>query len=105
MAYIDAGKILNELLFNNEPLLLNTALFLFLFLFFIGIYSLIYKKIKIRNIFVVAFSSFFYYKSGGIFVLLLLLSVVVGFFIGKFLDISKKKPTRIFLFILTLLYK
>ncbi len=104
MAYIDAGKILNELLFNNEPLLLNTALFLFLFLFFIGIYSLIYKKIKIRNIFVVAFSIYFYYKSGGIFVLLLLLSVVVGFFIGKFLDISKKKPTRIFLLILSLLY-
>ena len=63
MAYIDAGKILNELLFSNKPLLLNSALFLFLFLFFIGIYSLVYKKIKIRNIFVIAFSLYFYYKS------------------------------------------
>ncbi|MBC7448302.1 MAG: MBOAT family protein [Hymenobacteraceae bacterium] len=64
---------------DNQPLLFTQALFWFLFGGVLLIYPLIYKSIKARNLFLMAFSWFFYYKTGGWFLFLLLFTALFDF--------------------------
>ncbi len=64
---------------DNQPLLFTQALFWFLFAGVLLIYPLIYKSMKARNLFLMAFSWFFYYKTGGWFLFLLLFTAVFDF--------------------------
>lgn len=49
----------------------------------LGIFSILYKKQRVRNAYLFAVSLFFYYKSSGLYFLLLVFSTIVDFFIGK----------------------
>ena len=64
---------------DNQPLLFTQALFWILFAGVLLVYPLIYKHIKARNLFLMAFSWFFYYKTGGWFLFLLLFTAVFDF--------------------------
>ncbi|MGE0568622.1 MAG: MBOAT family protein, partial [Bacteroidia bacterium] len=48
-------------------------------------YSLIYKKLAARSIYLLLFSFFFYYKTNGVFITLLFFTIVSDFFWGQFI--------------------
>lgn len=66
----------------DQPLLFNTGLFLFFFLFFMAGYTLLSgrRTVAFRLLYVTAFSYYFYYKNAGGWVLLLALITLVNFF-------------------------
>ncbi len=74
------GEILNYS--PGNPLMFNSGLFLFLFLFFLIVYRLLYNNNMGRIIFVILFSLYFYFKSSGIYVLCLLFVAVSDYLIG-----------------------
>lgn len=83
---------------EKSPLLFSQYLFLFLFTLMFAGFALVHKKIKVRNIYLLAFSLFFYYKSGGMYFSLLIFSTLVDYFFG-FAIFKSEKPwkKRIFL--------
>ena len=50
---------------DKSPLLFNQYLFLFLFTLMFAGFSLVYKKVRVRNLYLLVFSLFFYYKCSG----------------------------------------
>lgn len=81
-------------LFNydpEKPLIFSTAAFWLFMLFVLAGYSLIYKKLFIRNFYLFIVSLFFYYKSGGLFLILLLIVTVIDFTCGLLIYKSQKK--------------
>src|SRR3954471_20919138 len=64
---------------DNRPLLFTQELFWFLFAGVLLVYPLVYRHLKARNLFLMAFSWFFYYKTGGYFLFLLLFTAVFDF--------------------------
>ena len=82
MEYIN--KILDLLQYNpKEPLLFNTGLFLFLFLFVALGYFALRKKLTARLVFVTLFSYYFYYKSSGAYFCLLAVVTISDWLIAK----------------------
>ncbi len=79
---------------DNQPLLFTQALFWGLFGVVLLIYPLIYRTIKARNFFLMAFSWFFYYKTGGYFLLLLLFTAVFDFSAARAVYRSKSPAVR-----------
>jgi alginate O-acetyltransferase complex protein AlgI len=84
----------------DRPMIFSTSAFwLFFFLVMAG-YSLIYKKLFIRNFYLLLVSLYFYYKSGGLFLFLLILVTVVDFSAGLLIHHSRKKIfKRLFIFL------
>ena len=79
-------KILHQLTYHqNEPMLFNTGIFLFLFLVLLFFYQFVYKKENARITYLTLFSLYFYYKCGGWFFLLLILSTVIDYTIANFI--------------------
>lgn len=82
-------SFLDQLLYQpGQPLLFNTGLFLFLFLLFIGGYTLLSgrRTVALRLLYVTAFSYYFYYKNAGAWCLLLAVITLVNFFCAIRLD-------------------
>jgi alginate O-acetyltransferase complex protein AlgI len=69
----------------KNPLLFNSGLFLFLFLFFLLVYTALQHKMRWRILFIVAFSIYFYYKSSGFYFLLLLYTSALAHYISLFI--------------------
>ena len=67
---------------QNEPLMFNSGLFLFLFTGFLVIYRLVSRYTTSRMIIVIIFSLYFYYKWSGIYLLCLLLIAISDYIIG-----------------------
>lgn len=68
---------------SANPIQFNSPIFLvFIVLVLLG-YPFVVKKIKLRTIYLLAFSIFFFYKTSGVFWLLLLGTAFVNFIIGK----------------------
>ncbi|MEY4875632.1 MAG: hypothetical protein RL708_781, partial [Bacteroidota bacterium] len=85
----------NYLTYNpKEPLIFNTALFLFYFLVLLFFYQFVYQRKKSRVLYLTLFSVFFYYKSGGLFFLLLILSTVVDFNLAKWIYEAKTQSRK-----------
>lgn len=100
---INASKLLELLDYNSQnPLLFNSALFLFLFCGFLLIYSMIHHLVRIRIAFVVAFSLYFYYKCSGWFLVLMLLTTVAGFLLSLMIHRTEKTGWRKFWLIFSL---
>jgi len=76
---------------DRNPLLFNQYGFLFLFSLMFAGYSVIYKKISWRNLYLLAFSLFFYYKCSGLYFLLLIFSTLVDYGCGYGIYIAKEK--------------
>jgi D-alanyl-lipoteichoic acid acyltransferase DltB (MBOAT superfamily) len=90
-------KSLISLIFKydpNEPLIFSTTAFWLFFLVVLAGYSLIYKKLFIRNAYLFLVSLFFYYKSGGLFLFLLLFVILIDFTCGLLIYNSRTKFTR-----------
>ncbi|MBL7472952.1 MBOAT family O-acyltransferase [Robertkochia sediminum] len=68
---------------EDFPLIFTQANFWIFFGVIYLIFSLLYKKIRVRNLYLFLISLFFYYKTSGMFVGLLIFSTVVDFFIGR----------------------
>ncbi len=62
-----------------------------------AIFTLVYKKTRIRNIYLTLFSLFFYYKSGGLYFLLLIFSTLVDYNIGRLIYGSDNEKRRKYL--------
>lgn len=91
-------KILDLLQYNpKEPLLFNTGLFLFLFVFLALGYCILRKKLTARLLFVTLFSYYFYYKSSGVYFGLLALVTVSDWLIAKRIAVSDRKKAWTFL--------
>ena len=79
-----AGLILSRI-FSYEPekpFIFTTSAFWLFFLLVLTGYTVIYRKLFLRNFYLLLISLFFYYKSGGLFLFLLVLVTVVDFICG-----------------------
>lgn len=76
---IDWSRIPELLTYNpREPLIFNSGLFLFLFLFFLVFHQLVSRKQPLRILYITVFSLFFYYKSSGAhFIFLVLVAAAI----------------------------
>lgn len=77
---IDTQKLGELFLYNpQEPLIFNSALFLFLFTGFLAVYIALSSTQRPKLIFVTLFSLYFYYKSSGLYFLLLIATTLIDF--------------------------
>ena len=76
---------------DKSPLLFNQYLFLFLFTLMFAGFSLVYKKVRVRNLYLLVFSLFFYYKCSGFYFVLLLLSTLLDYGCGMGIYVTKEK--------------
>ncbi|MBN2805229.1 MAG: MBOAT family protein [Prolixibacteraceae bacterium] len=60
----------------------------------VGLYSLFYRRTRMRNIYLMLISLFFYYKTGGWFVSLLLFSAFSNYLWGRWIGSAHTKGTR-----------
>ena len=75
----------------EKPLIFTTPAFWLFFLLVMACYSLIYRKLFLRNFYLLLVSLFFYYKSGGLFLFLLILVIIIDYSCGLFIHHSRKK--------------
>jgi D-alanyl-lipoteichoic acid acyltransferase DltB (MBOAT superfamily) len=78
----------------DEPLIFSTPAFWLFFLLVLAGYSLIYRKLFIRNFYLFLISLFFYYKSGGLFLFLLIFVTLIDFTCGLLIHRSQTKLMR-----------
>jgi alginate O-acetyltransferase complex protein AlgI len=97
--------VISQLLNYNpdEPLIFSTPAFWLFFLIVIAGYSLIYKKLFIRNAYLFLVSLFFYYKSGGLFLFLLIFVTLIDFTCGLLIHHSRTKYMRRFFILLSII--
>ncbi len=92
-------KLLLSFLFrydSKSPMIFTTPAFWLFFLFVLAGYSMIFKKMLIRNIYLFLVSLFFYYKSGGLFLSLLLIVTLIDYVCGLLINASGKRFLRRF---------
>jgi alginate O-acetyltransferase complex protein AlgI len=87
----------------ENPLIFTTAAFWIFFLFVLGGYSLIYKKLKIRNVYLFLISLFFYYKAGGLFLFVLLFVTITDYSCGLLIFKSKTVAAKRFFVLLSII--
>ncbi len=78
----------------DNPLLFTRLYFWVFLLVVLSLYSLVYKKFFLRNLYLLLVSYFFYYKTGGFFFVLLLISTAVDFFAGKRVYATEKRSLK-----------
>lgn len=78
----------------DEPLIFSTPAFWIFFLFVLAGYSLLYRKLFLRNAYLFLVSLFFYYKSGGLFLFLLIFVTLIDFTCGLLIHHSRTKFFR-----------
>ena len=87
--------LLSYLKYNpDKPIIFSAAAFWIFFLLVLAGYSLVYKKLFIRNTYLFLISLFFYYKVGGLFLFLLILVTLIDFTAGLLINSSKTKFSR-----------
>ena len=87
----------------DRPFIFTTPAFWVFMLFVLAGYSLIYKKLFIRNFYLLIVSLFFYYKSGGLFLILLIIVTVIDFTCGLLIYKSQRKLYKRFFILLSLM--
>lgn len=87
--------ILNIFTFNEKsPLNFVRIDFWIFFAITYAIFSLIYRRIKFRNLFLLFASFYFYYKASGLFVLLLVFSTLTDFYLGNYIYVQTQEHKR-----------
>jgi len=103
MQQIDFHKLLQEFVYNpKEPMIFSSGFFLFLFLGFIAVYSIVYKHNRLKNIYLTLFSIFFYYKSSGLYFILLLITAVVDYNLARQIARTEIKQRRTLFLVISL---
>jgi alginate O-acetyltransferase complex protein AlgI len=87
----------------DKPFVFTTAAFWIFFLLVLAGYSLVYKKLVIRNIYLFVISLFFYYKAGGLFLFILIFITIIDYTCGLLIYKSKRKSGRMFFVLLSLI--
>ncbi len=73
----------------NKPLLFTQFFFWGFFVVVMAVYAHVYKRIAMRNIYLLLCSLFFYYKTGGVFVSLLVFTIVSIYYVTQWMH---RKP-------------
>src|SRR5664279_1935571 len=103
MQQIDFGKLFQEFVYHpQEPMIFSSGFFLFLFLGFIAVYSLVYKHNTAKNIYLTLFSIYFYYKSSGLYFILLLITAVVDYNLARQIARSENNRKRTLFLVISL---
>lgn len=87
---------------ENQPLLFNQYLFLGFFTVLFAGFTLVHKRVRLRNLYLLLFSLFFYYKCSGLYFLLLLFSTLVDYGTGFGIYVAKEKWEKKLYLILSL---
>jgi alginate O-acetyltransferase complex protein AlgI len=87
----------------DKPFVFTSAAFWIFFLFVLAGYSLVYKKLLTRNVYLFLVSLFFYYKAGGLFLLILIFVTVIDYSCGLLIFKSRKDGARKFFVFLSIL--
>ena len=87
----------------NEPWFFTEFSFLFVFGFFLIIYSFIIEKNKWKNVYIILFSLFFYYKSSGPFLGLFILMIISDYFFARYIANQEGIKKKLLLY-LSLVY-
>lgn len=91
----ESDKFSQLLTYNSkEPVLFNSALFLFMLLGVLLIYYILQKRNSARIFFLTVFSLYFYYKSCGYFVGLIVLSAVIDYNLSQLIYKSENQIKR-----------
>jgi alginate O-acetyltransferase complex protein AlgI len=101
--------LLNSLLFSllsfspDKPFVFTSAAFWIFFLIVLAGYSLVYKRLVLRNIYLFLISLFFYYKAGGFFLFILIFVTIVDYLCGLLIYNSKRGAGRKFFVLLSII--
>jgi len=90
-------KTLGSLIFSydpNKPFIFSAPAFWIFFLFVMAGFSIVYKKLYLRNIYLFLISLFFYYKTGGLFLFLLIIVTLIDFSCGLMIYKSETRIRR-----------
>lgn len=83
---------------EGKPLLFTQLFFWGFFAVVLLFYSFVYKKIALRNVYLLLVSFFFYYKTSGVFLLLLIFTICSDYNWGRLIHAAKtKRNKKIFL--------
>jgi alginate O-acetyltransferase complex protein AlgI len=92
-----------KLFFDKFYLGINYLDFWLLFLATIFLFARAKQHFLVRSIFLAAVSIFFYYKSSGLYVCLLSLSLLLNFFMGRWIEKTPKEISKKWIIALTVL--
>lgn len=89
-------RLLSELLSYDpsNPLIFPVPAFWLFMLIVLAGYSLVYKRLFLRNFYLFLVSLFFYYKSGGLFLFLLIFVTIIDFTAGLIIGGTGKRWVR-----------
>ena len=100
---IDIHKLLQQFVYHaKEPLIFNSGFFLFLFLGFFTVYTMLHKTHRAKLTFVTLFSLYFYYKSSGIYFLILIGSTVIDYALANLIYKTKIQWKKYLLLVFSL---
>jgi D-alanyl-lipoteichoic acid acyltransferase DltB (MBOAT superfamily) len=86
-----------------NPFIFTSPAFWIFLLFVLAGYSLVYRKLVIRNVYLFLISLFFYFKTGGLFLFLLIFVTVIDYSCGLLINRAGRKWTRKFYLLLSLI--
>jgi D-alanyl-lipoteichoic acid acyltransferase DltB (MBOAT superfamily) len=87
----------------DRPFVYSSEAFWIFFLFVLAGFSLVYKKLFLRNFYLFLVSLFFYYKSGGLFLFLLIFVALIDFTCGLLIYRSKTRFWRRIILLLSII--
>jgi alginate O-acetyltransferase complex protein AlgI len=87
----------------ENPFIFTSAAFWIFFLIVLAGYSLVYKKLLLRNIYLFLVSLFFYYKAGGLFLFILIFVTVIDFSCGLLIFKSRRIAAKRFFVLLSII--
>jgi alginate O-acetyltransferase complex protein AlgI len=87
----------------EKPLIFTAASFWIFFLVVLAGYSIIYRKLLIRNLYLFIVSLFFYYKTGGMFLFILIFVTIIDYTCGLLINSSKRGFARKFFLLLSII--
>ncbi|MBP7808073.1 MAG: MBOAT family protein [Bacteroidia bacterium] len=79
---------------EGKPLLFTQLFFWGFFAVVLLFYALVYKKIALRNIYLLLVSFFFYYKTSGVFLILLIFTICSDYNWGRLIHEAKSKRNK-----------
>jgi len=98
-------KTLVKEIFSYDPaesLIFTSPAFWIFFLFVLAGFSLFYRKLFVRNFFLLLVSLFFYYKTGGLFLFLLVFVTIIDYTSGLLIYRSSSKAGKRFFLLLSI---
>jgi alginate O-acetyltransferase complex protein AlgI len=87
----------------DKPLIFTSPSFWIFLLLVLAGYSIVYRKLLLRNLYLFLISLFFYYKTGGLFLFILIFVTIIDFTCGLLIYRSKRGLGRKFFVLLSIL--